>query len=108
MKKMIIGIIIGIIVTLVIVTVTILVYTKFFMFVPDKDGMINPNVDQKEQISVGEDVKFGGHTSSAIQGKRLNISDDVGKQLDDEQHENLKKLISGDEITIVQNPESER
>ena len=44
--------------------------------------------------------QFGGHTSSAIQGKRLNISDDVGKQLDDEQHENLKKLISGDEITI--------
>lgn len=44
--------------------------------------------------------QFGGHASSAIQGKRLNISDDVGKQLDDEQHENLKKLISGDEITI--------
>lgn len=44
--------------------------------------------------------QFSGHTSSAIQGKRLNISDDVGKQLDDEQHENLKKLISGDEITI--------
>lgn len=44
--------------------------------------------------------QFGGHTSSAIQGKRLNISDDVGKQLDDEQHENLKKVISGDEITI--------
>lgn len=44
--------------------------------------------------------QFGGHTSSVIQGKRLNISDDVGKQLDDEQHENLKKVISGDEITI--------
>lgn len=44
--------------------------------------------------------QFGGHTSSAIQGKRLNISDDVNKQLDDEQHENLKKVISGDEITI--------
>lgn len=44
--------------------------------------------------------QFGGHTSAAIQGKRLNISDDVGRQLDDEQHENLKKVISGDEITI--------
>lgn len=44
--------------------------------------------------------QFDGHTSSTLQGKRLNISDDVGKQLDDEQHENLKKLISGDEITI--------
>lgn len=44
--------------------------------------------------------QLSGHTSSTLQGKRLNISDDVGKQLDDEQHENLKKLISGDEITI--------
>lgn len=44
--------------------------------------------------------QFGGHTSSTLQGKRLNISDDVGKQLDDEQHENLKKLISGEEITV--------
>ena len=43
---------------------------------------------------------LSGHTSSTLQGRRLNISDDVGKQLDDEQHENLKKLISGDEITI--------
>lgn len=44
--------------------------------------------------------QFGGHTSASIQGKRLNISDDVGKQLDDEQHENLKKVISGDELTL--------
>lgn len=43
---------------------------------------------------------LSGHTSSTLQGRRLNISDDVGKQLDDEQHENLKKLISGDEITV--------
>ena len=44
--------------------------------------------------------QLSGHTSSTLQGKRLNISDDVGRELDDEQHENLKKLISGDEITI--------
>lgn len=44
--------------------------------------------------------QLSGHTSSTLQGKRLNISDDVGVQLDDEQHENLKKLISGDPVTI--------
>ena len=60
MKKIIIGICIGVVLS----ALCTLIYVKFFMFVPDKDGMINPNVDQKEQISVGEDVKFGGHTSS--------------------------------------------
>lgn len=43
--------------------------------------------------------QLGGHTSSTLQGKRLNISDDVGRELDDEQHENLKKYISGEETT---------
>lgn len=59
MKKMIIGIIIGIIVTLVIVTVTILVYTKFFMFVPDKGGMINENMTEIEETSNASDIEFG-------------------------------------------------
>ena len=65
MKKMIIGIIIGIIVTLVIVTVTILVYTKFFMFVPDKGGMINQDIEPTGDIKTYEDsVEFKGMTVS--------------------------------------------
>ena len=55
MKKVIIGILIGI----AICVICAIIYVKCFMFVPDKDGMINPNVDQKEQISVGEDVEKG-------------------------------------------------
>ena len=48
MKKTIIGIIIGIIATILIGSVAIFIYTKFFMFVPDKDGMLNENINDNE------------------------------------------------------------
>lgn len=53
MKKTIIGIIIGIIATILIGSVAIFIYTRFFMFVPDKDGMLNENINANE-----EEVKF--------------------------------------------------
>lgn len=53
MKKTIIGIIIGIIVTILIGSVAIFIYTRFFMFVPDKDGMLNENINTNN-----EEVKF--------------------------------------------------
>lgn len=49
MKKMIIGVIIGIIATIAIGSVAIFVYTKFFMVVPDKDGMVNENINIEEE-----------------------------------------------------------
>lgn len=52
MKKMIIGIVIGVIATIVIGIVAVLLYTKFFMFVPDKGGMEN-----------SEGVEFRGMTA---------------------------------------------
>lgn len=53
MKKMIIGVIIGIIATIAIGSVAIFVYTKFFMVVPDKDGMVNENINVDD-----DEVKF--------------------------------------------------
>ena len=47
MKKMIIGIIIGVTATIVIEIVAVLLYTKFFMFVPDKGGMENKFKDEQ-------------------------------------------------------------
>ena len=44
--------------------------------------------------------QLGGHTSAVLQGKRLNISDDVSRELDREEQSALKKLVSGDPITI--------
>lgn len=46
MKKSILTVFIGIIIGIVIVIIAALIYVKFFMFVPDKDGMIN-NIDQE-------------------------------------------------------------
>ncbi len=64
MKKIIIGIIIGIIATIVIGSLAILIYTKFFMFVPDKDGMINENIKNSD-----EEVKFRGITEKEWEEK---------------------------------------
>lgn len=64
MKKMIIGVIIGIIATIAIGIVAILIYTNFFMVVPDKDGMINEDIKDN-----GEEVKFKGMTEKEWEEK---------------------------------------
>lgn len=64
MKKMIIGIIIGIVATIAIGSVAIVIYTKFFMVVPDKDGMINENIKDND-----EEVKFKGITEKEWEEK---------------------------------------
>ena len=48
MKKVIIGVLIGIVATIIIGVIAVVIYTKFFMFVPDRGGMINPDVIQNE------------------------------------------------------------
>lgn len=57
MKKMIIGIIIGIISTILIGIIAIIIYTRLFMIIPDKNGMIN-----EEEIKKCEELKFKGFT----------------------------------------------
>lgn len=53
MKKIIIGIIMGIIATFIIGSIAILIYIKFYMFVPDKGGMINEDIKDYD-----EEIKF--------------------------------------------------
>ena len=53
MKKVIIGILIGI----AICVICAIIYVKYFMFVPDKYGMINENAIQNEQINYNESIK---------------------------------------------------
>ncbi len=48
MKKIIIGIIIGIISTIIIGVIAILIYFKFYAFVPDKDGMVYEGIKTYE------------------------------------------------------------
>ena len=86
MKKMIIGIIIGIIVTLVIVTVTILVYTKFFMFVPDKGGMINQDIEPTGDIKTYEDsVEFKCMTVRGCKAVEVNTTNGTTIKFNDNQ-----------------------
>lgn len=62
MKKTIIGIIIGIIATIAIGSIAIIIYTKFFMVVQDKDGMVNENINDEE-------VKFKDITATEWEEK---------------------------------------
>ena len=62
MKKVIIGILIGIVVCII----CAIIYVKFFMFVPDKDGMINENGVQEEQTTDIKSVKFSDNQCLAI------------------------------------------
>lgn len=64
MKKIIIGIFIGIIATILIGYVAISIYTKFFMFIPDKDGMLNENINVND-----EEVKFKDITAKEWEEK---------------------------------------
>lgn len=64
MKKTIIGIIIGIIATILIGCIAIFIYTKFFMLVPDKDGMVNENINVDD-----EEVKFKDITAKEWEEK---------------------------------------
>ncbi|MGN1270936.1 MAG: hypothetical protein ACI4UX_03015 [Clostridia bacterium] len=54
MKKVIIGILIGIVVCVICVAI----YVKYFMFVPDKNGMINENAIQNEEINDNESIEL--------------------------------------------------
>ncbi|MGN1383875.1 MAG: hypothetical protein ACI4XD_01085 [Clostridia bacterium] len=51
-KKVIIGILIGI-------AICVVIYVKYFMFVPDKGGMINENMTEIEETSNASDIEFG-------------------------------------------------
>ena len=55
MKKIIIGICIGVVLS----ALCTLIYVKFFMFVPDKGGMINENMTEIEETSNASDIEFG-------------------------------------------------
>ena len=54
-KKVIIGILIGI----AICVICAIIYVKYFMFVPDKGGMINENMTEIEETSNASDIEFG-------------------------------------------------
>lgn len=65
MKKMIIGVIIGMIATIAIESIAALIYAKFFMTIPDEDGIvIMQNVKDND-----EKVKFKGMTEKEWEEK---------------------------------------
>lgn len=69
MKKMIIGVIIGIIATIAIGSGAIIIYAKFFMVVPDKDGMINENINDEvleRNLLGGTQIEFEDNQILAI------------------------------------------